>query len=88
MLALRNQTSVQNATAVELASRERQIAATDALIELVAQRFECVDARVKHRAPAFHDGADRLAVHDDTLRELAAQALAIYRAPTISRCRT
>lgn len=27
---------------------------------------------------AFHDGADRLAVHDGTLRELAAQALAIY----------
>ena len=27
---------------------------------------------------AFHDGADRLAVHANTLRELAAQALAIY----------
>ena len=27
---------------------------------------------------AFHDGADRLAVHGDTLRELAAEALAIY----------
>ena len=30
------------------------------------------------RTPAFRDGADRLAVHDGTLRELAAQALAIY----------
>lgn len=30
------------------------------------------------RTQAFHDGADRLAVRDDTLRELAAQALAIY----------
>jgi len=28
---------------------------------------------------AFRDGADRLVVHDGTLRELAAQALAIYR---------
>lgn len=27
---------------------------------------------------AFHDGADRLAVHDGTLRELATHALAIY----------
>lgn len=27
---------------------------------------------------AYHDGADRLAVHDSTLRDLAAQALAIY----------
>ena len=30
------------------------------------------------RTPAFRDGADRLAVHDGTLRELATQALAIY----------
>ena len=30
------------------------------------------------RTPAFRDGVDRLAVHDGTLRELAAQALAIY----------
>jgi Questin oxidase-like len=30
------------------------------------------------RTPAFRDGADRLAVHGGTLRELAAQALAIY----------
>lgn len=27
---------------------------------------------------AFHDGADRLAVHDGTLRELASQALSMY----------
>ncbi len=30
------------------------------------------------QTPAFRDGADRLAVHDSTPRELAAQALAIY----------
>ncbi len=30
------------------------------------------------RTPAFLDGADRLAIHDNTLRDLAAQALAIY----------
>ena len=30
------------------------------------------------RTPAFRDGADRLAVHDGTLRDLATQALAIY----------
>lgn len=30
------------------------------------------------RTPAFRDGVDRLAVHDHTLRDLAAQALAIY----------
>ena len=30
------------------------------------------------QTPAFHDGADRLKVHSNTLRELAAQALAIY----------
>ena len=30
------------------------------------------------RTPAFRDGVDRLAVHNRTLRELAAQALAIY----------
>ena len=30
------------------------------------------------RTPAFRDGVDRLAVQDNTLRELAAQALAIY----------
>ena len=30
------------------------------------------------RTPAFRDGADRLAVHDGTLRELATLALAIY----------
>ncbi len=30
------------------------------------------------RTPAFRDGVDRLAVHDGTLRELAAQAMAIY----------
>ncbi len=30
------------------------------------------------RTPVFRDGADRLAVHDGTLRELAGQALAIY----------
>ena len=30
------------------------------------------------QTPAFHDGVDRLTVHDGTLRELAAQALAIY----------
>ncbi len=30
------------------------------------------------RTPSFHDGADRLTVHDNTLRELAAHALAIY----------
>ena len=30
------------------------------------------------RTPAFRDGADCLAVHDGSLRELAAQALAIY----------
>lgn len=29
--------------------------------------------------PAFRDGVDRLAVHDGTLRELASQALSIYR---------
>ncbi len=30
------------------------------------------------RTPAFRDGVDRLAVHEGTLRALAAQALAIY----------
>ena len=30
------------------------------------------------RTPAFRDGADRIKVHDGTLRELAAQALTIY----------
>ena len=30
------------------------------------------------RTPAFRDGADRLNVHDDTLRELATQGLATY----------
>ena len=30
------------------------------------------------RTPAFRDGADRLTVHDNTLRELAAMALTIY----------
>jgi len=30
------------------------------------------------RTPAYRDGVDRLAVHNRTLRELAAQALAIY----------
>ena len=30
------------------------------------------------RTPAFRNGADRLAVHETTLRELATQALAIY----------
>ena len=30
------------------------------------------------RTPAFRDGADRIKVHDGTLRELATQALAIY----------
>ena len=56
------------------------------LAEIAAQAGDwCSDAglitlrmREFAQTAAFHDGADRLAVHDGTLRELAAQALAIY----------
>jgi Questin oxidase-like len=40
---------------------------------LITQRMQAFA-----KTPAYQNGADRLAVHDETLRRLAAQALAIY----------